>query len=249
MLKRSPLLSGLAAIALTLPLSTVSIAQDASPDAYQTMVEVGAERIEQTAQNEGDAILEGLKNKRVLPENSHDHMAKMLETSGLPTPTKSAIVLPVSALSIDAVAQNVSRTAIDPESGVALGGYDPVAYFTLGEPTPGNSDISAERSGAIYYFATEEHRTAFLNNGDQYEPAYGGYCTETVASGALTPASPINWTIHGNRLHLTRSAQSTNEFRKHATESVSKADLVWQQVDASMDASEQIRLENISVTP
>ncbi|MEO1706429.1 MAG: hypothetical protein AAFR69_01725 [Pseudomonadota bacterium] len=46
----------------------------------------------------------------------------------------------------------------------------------------------------------DQNRQLFVANTDRYLPAYGGYCTETLAMGSLAPASPTNWTIHANRL-------------------------------------------------
>ena len=59
--------------------------------------------------------------------------------------------------------------------GVAIDGYDVVAYFTLGEATEGDSDFSHEWNGATWRFATAEHLEAFKADPEKYAPQYGGY--------------------------------------------------------------------------
>jgi YHS domain-containing protein len=59
--------------------------------------------------------------------------------------------------------------------GVAVDGYDVVAYFTLGKPTKGDSDFSYQWEGAEWRFASAEHLEAFKADPEQYAPQYGGY--------------------------------------------------------------------------
>jgi len=59
--------------------------------------------------------------------------------------------------------------------GLAVKGYDVVAYFTLGEPTEGDSDFSYEWQGATWRFANAGHLAAFKADPEKYAPQYGGY--------------------------------------------------------------------------
>ena len=145
--------------------------------------------------------------------------------------TRPAIVLPVSALENAAVAQSFTPIVKDPESNVAIEGYDPVGYFTENKAMLGDPAFRAEYEGAVFFFAKAEHRDAFLENPKKFIPAYGGYCTETIAAGALTPASPLNWTLHGDRLYLTRSPAANEAFRGRRAESIEAADQHWKQAD------------------
>jgi YHS domain-containing protein len=58
--------------------------------------------------------------------------------------------------------------------GVAIGGYDPVSYFTDGKPVMGDPALRAVHEGATYLFASDEHRWAFLREPDKFAPAFGG---------------------------------------------------------------------------
>jgi len=59
--------------------------------------------------------------------------------------------------------------------GIALKGYDPVAYFTLERPVKGLKSFQYEWNNAIWLFASSEHMKLFQEDPDQYAPQYGGY--------------------------------------------------------------------------
>ena len=72
-----------------------------------------------------------------------------------------------------------SSTAIAPinmtPDGVAIKGYDPVAYFTMGRPVKGQEELQYQWQGARWYFATNEHLELFRENPEKFAPKYGGY--------------------------------------------------------------------------
>ncbi len=88
--------------------------------------------------------------------------------------------------------------------GLAVKGYDPVAYFTLGEPTKGSPDISYRWSGAEWRFATTEHRELFVNDPTKYAPQFGGSCAVAAATGHRVAASPKRWRIENGHLYLNK---------------------------------------------
>lgn len=85
---------------------------------------------------------------------------------------------------------------------VAIQGYDPVAYFTKSEAVKGNPQIAFSWDGAIYRFASNDHRDLFKNNPDKYAPLYRGYCTVALGRGVRFLADPEKWLIHDGRLHI-----------------------------------------------
>ncbi|MEM9014112.1 MAG: YHS domain-containing (seleno)protein [Pseudomonadota bacterium] len=143
----------------------------------------------------------------------------------------TAIVLPVEALANPIAVSSFSPIVRDPESRLALEGYDPVGYFTESTAMLGDPEFQAEYDGAIFYFANAEHREMFLATPEKFAPAYGGYCTETIAAGALTPASPLHWTVHGDRLYLTRSAAANRAFQERRAQSIDAANQHWSQAE------------------
>ncbi|MFW6313865.1 MAG: YHS domain-containing (seleno)protein [Spirochaetota bacterium] len=84
---------------------------------------------------------------------------------------------------------------VNTTDGVAIEGYDPVAYLTLGEPTQGSDAYVHEWDGAQWWFASAEHLGMFEADPQRYAPRYGGYCSfaatrnEIAADRAL--ASPF----------------------------------------------------------
>jgi YHS domain-containing protein len=59
--------------------------------------------------------------------------------------------------------------------GVAINGYDTVAYFTQGRAMKGKSEYSYDWNDAKWYFATAENRDLFAADPEHYAPKYGGY--------------------------------------------------------------------------
>jgi YHS domain-containing protein len=87
-------------------------------------------------------------------------------------------------------------------SNVAIRGYDPVAYFTLGRPTQGNATFKATYQGAEFHFATAANRAAFVANPARYAPQFGGYCAWAVSQGYTAGIDPSAWAIVDGKLYL-----------------------------------------------
>ncbi len=87
-------------------------------------------------------------------------------------------------------------------SDVALQGYDPVAYFTDGEPVKGSKDFTTEYMGATFRFASAQNRDAFLADPVAYAPQYGGYCAWAMADGKHAKGDARYWKIVDGKLYL-----------------------------------------------
>ncbi|QDU66815.1 YHS domain-containing (seleno)protein [Engelhardtia mirabilis] len=105
-----------------------------------------------------------------------------------------------------AVQGDEARPAIDQynlgRDGLALQGYDPVAYYEVGggSPTKGDKQFSAEHRGVTYRFASDANRQLFLAAPARFEPAYGGWCAYAMASGDKTDIDPKSFLIEEGRL-------------------------------------------------
>lgn len=113
------------------------------------------------------------------------------------------------------------------DDGLALEGYDPVAYFTEGEPTRGSADHSATFEGATYRFATAEHRAAFEANPDKYVPAYGGYCAYGLAMGQKVAVDPEVWEIVDGTLYLNVNQDVQERWEADIPGFIESADHNW----------------------
>ena len=59
--------------------------------------------------------------------------------------------------------------------GVAIKGYDAVAYHTEGRAVKGKSKYSHKWNDAKWYFTSAENKDLFAADPERYAPQYGGY--------------------------------------------------------------------------
>ncbi len=113
------------------------------------------------------------------------------------------------------------------KTGLALSGYDPVAYFKLNKPAKGDFQVTAEHQGAVYRFANEAHRDLFRKNPSRYLPQYGNYCAYGVSVGAKFSADPTVWKIVKGRLYLNLDENIAKLFNQDLAGHIKKADENW----------------------
>ena len=85
---------------------------------------------------------------------------------------------------------------------LAIQGYDPVAYFTDGKPTPGTPEFEYQWDEHTYRFASAQNRELFKADPVRYAPQFGNYCAMALALGKIVKADPENWLISDNKLYL-----------------------------------------------
>jgi len=119
-----------------------------------------------------------------------------------------------------------SQINLDAHS-VALGGYDPVAYFDGGKPTHGIPTIFASYGGARYLFATSEHRRTFLKNPRKYVPEFGGFCVVGTAFGAKVDVDPKTGEVVNGKLYLNNNQRALDIFNKDQFGTIAKAKSNW----------------------
>lgn len=107
-----------------------------------------------------------------------------------------------SAESADTPGRTESHYNLD--DGLAIKGYDPVAYFPEGgsKPTKGSKDITTKVGGVTYRFASQDHLDKFKANPDRYEPTYGGWCAYAMVDGEKASIDPKSFIAKGHRLFL-----------------------------------------------
>jgi YHS domain-containing protein len=150
---------------------------------------------------------------------------------------KRTIIAFMTAIALTAGAAVVPAAAAGPDvnatiTGLALRGYDPVAYFTDGKPIPGDYKITARYNDATYRFASQEHKALFEANPAKYLPQYGGFCAFGAAQdvkvdgvrpfGRLSTTSSIStslrpYTIAGTQTFPAMSSLPTTIGRASRT--------------------------------
>ena len=127
----------------------------------------------------------------------------------------------LSALAAAKDLQNLDR------DGVAIQGYDPVAFFTDHKPVKGTSQFQSDYHGAKYYFASAEHKAAFDKEPAQYEPQFGGYCAYGASQGHPAPIKIEAWQIVNGRLLMQYDLDVKGKFNKDQQGNLHKADQNW----------------------
>lgn len=115
-------------------------------------------------------------------------------------------------------------------TGLAMQGYDPVAYFNAGEATKGSYKVTATHDDATYWFATEENKALFEATPDAYIPAYGGYCAFGAAMGFKFDGDPHQWKIVDDVLYLNLSKDIQERWSTDIPGFIEKADVNWDEI-------------------
>lgn len=111
--------------------------------------------------------------------------------------------------------------------GVAINGYDPVAYFTDKSPVEGLAEHALDWRGATWRFASAENLSMFEADPERFAPAYGGYCAYAVSGGYTASTSPRAWTVHEGRLFLNYNRAVRALWGRDIPFHVARADGNW----------------------
>lgn len=113
------------------------------------------------------------------------------------------------------------------DGGAAIGGYDPVAYFTQGRPVKGQKGLSTSWNGAEWRFATADSKAAFEANPEAYAPQFGGYCAWAVSQGYTAPTDPDAWKIVDGKLYLNYSRRVQRRWEKDIPGNIRAGEANW----------------------
>lgn len=106
---------------------------------------------------------------------------------------------------------------------LAIKGYDPVAYFTLGKATPGLPDIKHEWDEHRYRFSRTQHRDLFKAAPERYAPQFTNFCAMALALGKVVQADPESWLIVDGRLYIFGGPAGRDRFQQDLSENIAKA--------------------------
>ena len=106
----------------------------------------------------------------------------------------------------------------------AIGGYDPVAYFSLGKPVKGQLDITFEWNETTWHFASAENRELFAKNPEKYAPEYGGWCAYGWSRGYPAKTDPNAWSIVNGKLYLNYDLKVQRLWNEKRGKFIQKAD-------------------------
>ena len=113
------------------------------------------------------------------------------------------------------------------ENGIALSGYDPVAYHTQEDAVMGSDQYTVEWQGAVWYFVNQDHADSFASEPEKYQPRYGGFCAFGVAKGYRMKPDMTAWEIHDGQLYLYFDESVGDDFAEDRSALTQQADTNW----------------------
>ena len=124
-------------------------------------------------------------------------------------------------------ASTTERVVVNRYSGLAIEGYDPVAYFADARPTVGLPEFEASEAGAVWRFHNEGNRASFVAHPDIYGPQFGGYDPIDLARGVTFAGNPRFWLVSGQRLYLFGLEQHRDAFAADPQRVLREATVRW----------------------
>jgi len=128
---------------------------------------------------------------------------------------------------LGAYAATTEQIVVDGRTGLAISGFDPVAYFVDGAAEPGKDVFEQSFAGVVWRFRNEGNQVAFAADPDVYMPRFGGYDPVGVARGVTVAGDPRVWLIVEARLYLFYSLENRAAFAADADDLTATAERQW----------------------
>ena len=132
------------------------------------------------------------------------------------------------ALSLSAGAAFADEITTFVKQGAAIGGTDPVAYFTEGKPIEGKDAFTATYDDVTWKFASAANRDLFVADPEKYAPQYGGFCAFGASKGFKVPVVPDAWKIVDGKLYMNNSKAVQQRFEDDTSGIIHDATLNWE---------------------
>jgi len=138
-----------------------------------------------------------------------------------------AALLALAGLNQAAWASTTERLVVNRYSGLAIEGFDPVAYFTDERAVQGLPDYEVAEAGAVWRFRNESNRAAFAAHPEIYGPQFGGYDPIDIARGVTAGGNPRFWVVTGQRLYLFGLEEHRAAFAADPQRFLAEAEARW----------------------
>ena len=132
------------------------------------------------------------------------------------------------------LAATTEYVVVERNSGLAIGGYDPVAYFTEGAARLGKGDFEQRFAGAVWRFRNEGNLGAFVADPEIYMPRFGGYDAVAIARGVAIPGDPRLWVIAQSRLAFFATPEARELFLNDWERIAAAAERTWPSVQLTL---------------
>jgi hypothetical protein len=141
-----------------------------------------------------------------------------------------ATICPDSA----ARAATTERVIVNRYSGLAIEGFDPVAYFTDSVAAQGYQDFEASEAGAVWRFRNEGNRASFVAHPEIYGPQFGGYDPVDLGRGVTYAGNPRIWVVSGQRLYLFGREDNRDAFAADPARFLKDASARWPELQQNL---------------
>jgi hypothetical protein len=142
--------------------------------------------------------------------------------------------LAAAGLASPSGAATTELVVVDGRTGLAIGGFDPVAYFTEHAPMLGRGEHEFGHAGAVWRFRNAGNRAAFMADPGVYSPRFGGYDPVGVARGVAVAGNPLFWLIVGGQLYLFYSEETRDSFLEDPKAVLTTSDRNWAAVQHTL---------------
>ena len=132
------------------------------------------------------------------------------------------------------LAAPTDRIVINALTGLAISGFDPVAYFVDAKPKIGRPDTELRLDSVVWRFTNEGNRAAFAAHPEVYLPSFGGYDPVALARGVSVPGHPLFWTITAERLYLFYSPEARAAFLAEPGNIIARATRKWPTIERTI---------------
>ena len=147
--------------------------------------------------------------------------------SPLNTSRQFVVVCLLSLFVTGAALADPPITPVNTEQGLAVKGYDPVSYFTTGQPTTGLTQFSTSYKGVTYRLASAENRDRFIATPEKFVPQYGGYCAYAISLNKIADIDPEQWAIVNDKLYLNNGFLAKSLWSLDKTSNIARGDHNW----------------------
>lgn len=141
-----------------------------------------------------------------------------------------ALVVPAAIL-MSSVPASSETKLVEPvnkdRNGIALKGYDPVAYFRANAAQKGSAQFLHTWKGAKWHFSTGENRDEFARQPEKYAPQFGGYCAWAVSKNYTADADPLTWKIIDGKLYVNYNKDVQNKWQEGVSGRIADANKNW----------------------
>lgn len=150
----------------------------------------------------------------------------------------AALFCVVSIAGIDsaaAVAQDdpkepKGRQIFKTRDGLALGGYDVVAYFNDNRAMKGSTQFRHEWGSAVWLFSSARNLQLFRRDPGRYMPQYGGYSAFGITRGAIEDSDPTNFQVIDNKLYLYPNGEHRQMFDSNRERNIQFGNINWERI-------------------